>query len=216
MEYQVSAPCAWSDINRYTTLARGYLASKEGCFEDAISILEPLQRDAESVHNYSFALRVAMHLSLVSFRTRRDTEALRSFGRILASSAEAGIYSTILDEREDVGSLLLAFQENTECGGTFDELMPFVGSLIAGWRSRYRAERHETAATKIAGLLSTRQRDTLALIAQGLSNKEIARSLAVTPETVKSHVKLIFAKLNVEKRAQAVARAQSLGLVGTR
>jgi len=57
---------------------------------------------------------------------------------------------------------------------------------------------------------------TLALIAQGLSNKEIARTLAVTPETIKSHVKHIFAKLNVEKRAQAVSRAQSLGLVGTR
>ena len=67
----------------------------------------------------------------------------------------------------------------------------------------------------IAGALSVRERDTLALIAQGLSNKEIARILAVTPETVKSHVKHIFTKLSVEKRAQAVSRAQSLGLVGT-
>jgi LuxR family transcriptional regulator, maltose regulon positive regulatory protein len=48
-----------------------------------------------------------------------------------------------------------------------------------------------------------------------LSNKEIARDLAIAPETVKSHVKNIFAKLNVEKRAQAVSRAQSLGLAGT-
>jgi LuxR family transcriptional regulator, maltose regulon positive regulatory protein len=53
------------------------------------------------------------------------------------------------------------------------------------------------------------------LIAEGLSNKEIARDLVIAPETVKSHVKNIFAKLNVEKRAQAVARAQSLGLAGT-
>jgi LuxR family transcriptional regulator, maltose regulon positive regulatory protein len=54
------------------------------------------------------------------------------------------------------------------------------------------------------------------LIADGLSNKEIARTLAITPETVKSHVKHIFIKLNVERRAQAVARAQTLGLTGTR
>ena len=53
------------------------------------------------------------------------------------------------------------------------------------------------------------------MIAEGLSNKEIARNLAITPETVKSHVKHIFTKLGVEKRVQAVSRAQSLGLVGT-
>jgi LuxR family transcriptional regulator, maltose regulon positive regulatory protein len=53
------------------------------------------------------------------------------------------------------------------------------------------------------------------LIAEGKSNKEIARNLAIAPETVKSHVKHKFTKLNVEKRAQAVSRAQSLGLVAT-
>ncbi len=63
--------------------------------------------------------------------------------------------------------------------------------------------------------LSAREGDILKLIAEGRSNKEIARNLAITPETVKSHVKHIFIKLNVEKRAQAVSRAQMLGLAGT-
>ena len=63
--------------------------------------------------------------------------------------------------------------------------------------------------------LSARQRDVFTLIVRGLSNKEIARNLAIAPETVKSHVKHIFTKLNVEKRAQAVSRAQILGLAGT-
>ena len=78
----------------------------------------------------------------------------------------------------------------------------------------YRSDVKEVAVA-IAGLLSVRERDTLALIAQGLSNREIAGTLAVTPETVKSHVKRIFAKLSVKKRAQAVSRAQSLGLIDT-
>jgi DNA-binding CsgD family transcriptional regulator len=69
-------------------------------------------------------------------------------------------------------------------------------------------------AFAISGPLSVREGDILDLIGQGRSNKEIARSLCIAPETVKTHVKHIFVKLNVEKRAQAVSRAYSLGLVG--
>ncbi len=61
--------------------------------------------------------------------------------------------------------------------------------------------------------LSSRERDIVELIAQGQSNKEIARTLGIAPETVKSHIKSIFTKLAVDKRAQAVSRAQALGLV---
>ena len=57
--------------------------------------------------------------------------------------------------------------------------------------------------------------DILKLIAEGLSNKEIARNLYIGPETVKSHLKSVFSKLGVERRAQAVSRAQTLGLVAT-
>jgi LuxR family maltose regulon positive regulatory protein len=53
-------------------------------------------------------------------------------------------------------------------------------------------------------------------MAEGLTNKEIARDLAIAPETVKSHIKHLFIKLKVERRAQAVSRAQILGLAGTR
>ena len=63
--------------------------------------------------------------------------------------------------------------------------------------------------------VNPRETEILRLIAEGLSNKEIARSLDIGPETVKSHLKGVFIKLGVEKRAQAVSRAQTLGLVTT-
>jgi len=63
--------------------------------------------------------------------------------------------------------------------------------------------------------LSRREGDILKLIAGGLSNKEIAKDLAIAPETVKSHIKHIFIKLNIERRVQAVSRAQMLGLADT-
>jgi LuxR family transcriptional regulator, maltose regulon positive regulatory protein len=93
--------------------------------------------------------------------------------------------------------------------------MSYVSNLIAAWNTRYQSEPQQTQTSAIAESLSAREGDILKLIGEGLSNKEIARNLAITPETVKSHVKHIFAKLNVEKRAQAVSRAQTLGLAGT-
>ena len=114
-----------------------------------------------------------------------------------------------------MGALLMAFQENAERSGKSAKLMPYVSGLVTAWRSRYQSGAELPSKSGLADPLSTREVATLNLIAQGLSNKEIARNLAIAPETVKSHVKHVFIKLGVEKRAQAVARAQSLGLVTT-
>jgi DNA-binding CsgD family transcriptional regulator len=63
--------------------------------------------------------------------------------------------------------------------------------------------------------LSPREREILAQIGRGRSNKEIARELGSSPETIKSHVKHIFIKLDVSRRAQAVLHGQLLGLLRT-
>jgi LuxR family maltose regulon positive regulatory protein len=53
----------------------------------------------------------------------------------------------------------------------------------------------------------------LALLAKGLSNKEIGRALQVGEETVKWHLKNLFAKLDAGTRKQVVARARIFGLL---
>src|SRR5205807_911787 len=61
--------------------------------------------------------------------------------------------------------------------------------------------------------LSEREIDVLKLMAQGKSNKEIGSMLFISSGTVKSHVKSIFAKLNVNSRAEAVANAAHRALI---
>jgi DNA-binding NarL/FixJ family response regulator len=61
--------------------------------------------------------------------------------------------------------------------------------------------------------LSPREREVLQLLAQGLTNREIARSLTVSASTVKIHVEHILAKLGVSDRTQAAVRAIELGLL---
>jgi DNA-binding NarL/FixJ family response regulator len=60
--------------------------------------------------------------------------------------------------------------------------------------------------------LTRRERDVLVLLAQGLTNKDIAGELVVSPNTVKRYLKSIFEKLDVETRAAAAARAIHAGL----
>ena len=68
-------------------------------------------------------------------------------------------------------------------------------------------------ASSAGDAITARERDVLAMIGQGHSNKRIARTLEISPETVKSHVKHIFLKLDVATRSEAVHRAASLRLL---
>jgi two-component system nitrate/nitrite response regulator NarL len=61
-------------------------------------------------------------------------------------------------------------------------------------------------------LLTPREVEVLALVGQGMSNKAIARRLAISAHTVKYHLEAIFAKLGVRSRAEAVTRGLRLGV----
>ncbi len=64
-----------------------------------------------------------------------------------------------------------------------------------------------------AGGLSARQMEIILLAAEGLSNKEIAAAIDVSPETVKSHLATVFQKLGARNRMEAIDAARRRGLV---
>jgi NarL family two-component system response regulator LiaR len=71
----------------------------------------------------------------------------------------------------------------------------------------------QAAAQPLAEPLSARELEVLDLIAQGLTNPEIAGRLFIAKGTVKRHINNIYGKLQVHHRAEAIARARDLGLL---
>jgi len=62
--------------------------------------------------------------------------------------------------------------------------------------------------------LTEREREVLDLIAGGSTNREIAERLYLSPHTVKEHTSVLYRKLGARNRAEAVQRAQRIGLLG--
>ena len=62
--------------------------------------------------------------------------------------------------------------------------------------------------------ITPREYEVLQLIAQGLSNQEIAERLFLSLNTVKTHTSNVFSKLDVQRRTQAIQKAKELGLLG--
>jgi two-component system, NarL family, response regulator LiaR len=73
--------------------------------------------------------------------------------------------------------------------------------------------RIQTGPVKLGADLSQREQEVLALMAEGLSNEEIAEQLVISPATARHHVSACIQKLGASNRAQASAMAVKLGLV---
>ncbi|WP_198912408.1 helix-turn-helix transcriptional regulator [Parvularcula mediterranea] len=87
----------------------------------------------------------------------------------------------------------------------------WMGRQLTVPKDREGFSRNE-AAIEVLGL-SSRECAVLELLGQGMANKEIARALEISPNTVKTHLSHLFEKLDVSRRAQAVMKAKELSLI---
>jgi DNA-binding CsgD family transcriptional regulator len=89
-----------------------------------------------------------------------------------------------------------------------------AADLVVVARERGSVSRQSMSAdTLSAPVLTPRERDILALLADGLGNKQIAARLGISTNTVKTHLELLFDKLEVSSRTEAVATAARMGLL---
>lgn len=100
-------------------------------------------------------------------------------------------------------------------GASPDDVPPSadVVLLARATRTEVRIPQPVRADTVAGTVLTNREREILALLADGLGNKQIAARLGISTSTVKTHLELLFEKLGVSSRAEAVATGVKRGLL---
>jgi LuxR family maltose regulon positive regulatory protein len=201
-------------VRHYCAMAEAAVDLEHNRPKSAVAAIAPLFDDALACGAMLPGVRLGAILARAWVLARATPEALRVFKQLLDIVEETSYVSPLVDEGPEVLNLLA----QVEVGGP---------ASAEGARARLRRQLHaaasgiwgpaaeraidETEASRTA--LTPRECEILELIAEGQSNKTIAKQLGLAPETVKSHLKNIFQKLGVERRTQAVLRAEEFGLL---
>jgi LuxR family maltose regulon positive regulatory protein len=176
----------------------------------AANLLEGARQFVTDTHN---ALRTIDVLALESLlhKARREPEAaLVPLAQALALAEPERVMRPFLD----LGAPMAALLHETAKRGSAYAAQLLAAFPHGGAKTIARRAVVETVPQALAlDPLTDRELEVLSLLAQRLSNKEIAQILVVTPITVKSHTRNLFAKLQVNGRRAAVERAQALGLL---
>jgi len=89
---------------------------------------------------------------------------------------------------------------------------PFVQEILQNIQAADQPQ-HNVAFAKVRMIISQRELSVLKLIAEGLTNQQIAERLFISLHTVKTHARRINAKLGVKSRTQAIIKARELGVI---
>ncbi len=185
--------------------ARVHLA--QGDPAAALAVLEPLRQQVEAKRWQDERLKVMVLQAISHHMHNGQDQAFQVLGDALTLAEPEGFIRTFVDEGQPMAHLLYeALSQGI--------LPDYVRQLLAAFPI---AETKQGASAKDqSGLidpLSEREIEVLQLIAEGLTNQEIASRLYLTLNTVKVHTRNIYDKLGVHNRTQAVTRARTLGIL---
>ena len=199
----------------YITLVRVLLA--QGELERAQTLAERLLKATEEAQRWGRVIEILLLQALVLHGRGNREQALNVLRRALDLAEPQGYLRIFVEEGEPMRTLL---QEVAGEGRAYASKL-----LNAFYETQYQSRtssKTAEAAHPIPGQqspdlliapLSERELEVLSLVATGLTNQEIGDRLTISLNTVKTHVKNIYSKLNARSRLEAADRARELKLI---
>jgi LuxR family maltose regulon positive regulatory protein len=188
----------------HLTLARVYIAW--GRPEEALEMLESLLQTAEAAGWMGYVIEI-LALQALALQGQGDIlPAVTALERALSLAEPEGYVRVFVDEGPSMAPLLY----EAAARGIAPQ---YTSRLLAALPAAEPASKFQKLPVEMVEPLSERELEVLQLIAEGLSNQEVAQRLFITLGTVKWHTSNIYGKLGVKNRTQAVAQARALGIL---
>jgi LuxR family maltose regulon positive regulatory protein len=192
----------------YRALAR--LALAQGDLDQALSLQTHLASAYQAAGGQGLVVESLVLRAVILWARQERPQALDCLARALALAEPEGYVRTFVDEGAPMGALL---QSALEHGVAVD----YVRKLLAAQREETIASsstaRPSPAYLALVEPLSERELDVLRLLRTDLSSTEIAETLYISRHTARTHIAHIYSKLDVHSRADAIGRAEELGLL---
>jgi len=192
----------------YVVLARILIA--QGRLDETSRLLQRLFEAAEAGGRTSKVIEILI-LQALAFQARGDTDwAMTTLGKALTLAEPRGFIQIFLDEGPPMARLLY---EAVTRGIAPAYARRLLSAFPVAEPEQTEALKIKAPQSELVEPLSERELEVLQLIAEGLTNPEIASRLFLALNTVKAHTRNIYGKLGIHNRTQAVARARALGIL---
>ncbi|MBN2389616.1 MAG: LuxR family transcriptional regulator [Anaerolineae bacterium] len=200
-EYDVSE----TDLFPYMLRPRLFIAQRR--YDEALPMLERARERALARQRIASAIHISILQARALHARGSVVQAVVPLERALQLAEPGGYIRAFVDEGEAIEALLRRMYASV---GAHAVTPDYVAKILAAFREE---PKQATTGDELLEPLSDREMEVLCLIAANMSNQDIADTLVVSLNTVKTHIRRLYGKLSVNSRLEAVERGRELGLL---
>jgi LuxR family maltose regulon positive regulatory protein len=210
-----SAPRRYEEAWARCGFATALLAMQGGEHDKARTVLQVLRDSADGAGRVARRMSLDFALAVCHWNAGRDKLAYEVLKRSLAHDPKAGFSRAVFDDVPRFSTLIRAAfaAGKLEITAPAKPLRQWLGLGMEPVSSAHPALAAGSAAVPAREPLTDRELEVLQLLSKGLCNKSISRVSGMALNTIKWHLRNVYAKLDAKSRTSAVARGRELQLV---
>ena len=214
---QIPLLFTWLEIPEITKARLLIAIGSTSSLHEAALILSDFRQKTEGKHNHCHTIELIVLQVLCSMKQGHRDQAFAYLEEVLALSESNGWIRPFVEAGSELIYLLKEYQPKSK--SITSNGAKTVAAILVNLQGEHNGikpqqnDRNMAQPAVLAEALTAREFEILELLQRRLRNKEIGARLYISPETVKSHIKKIFSKLDVTDRRAAVVKAIELKII---